>query len=166
MFKLFFFVHIFSIVTAFGPTFTFPMIANMNKKEPKMAVFGARIMDLIEYRYTIPFALLAGAAGVGMILTGHIHLFANTWLWIAIIIYISAVTFAVAFQGRNSKKMVELLEKMSQGGPPPEGAPPGPPPALAELAKKLQAGGIFLTLAVIAIMILMVFKPGAAPNLP
>lgn len=165
MFKVFMYVHILSVMTAFGPIFTFPMIAAMNKKDPKFAPYGSHLMDLIEYRFTIPLALLAGAAGVGMIFTGHIHLFDNTWLWIAIIVYLAAITFAITVQGPNSKKMVEITRKAAGGAAAGE-APTGPPPGLLELAKKLQMGGGALTIAVLVILSMMVFKPGAAPNLP
>jgi uncharacterized membrane protein len=166
VFKVFFYVHILSIMAAFGPTFTFPMIAAQNQKDPKHAVFGSHLMDLIEYRYTIPFALLAGAAGIGMILSAHIHIFDNAWLWIAVILYVMAVIFALTVQGPNSKRMVSELGRLASAGPPPEGAPAGPPPLVAELGKKLQMGGIGLSVAVLVIMGLMIFKPGGAANLP
>jgi uncharacterized membrane protein len=166
MFDLFFLIHILAIMAAFGPTFTFPMIAAMNKKDPKQAPFAARLILMISYRYTIPMALVAGAAGVGMILKADIKLFDNPWLWIAIIIYLAAVVFAITIQGPTTNKLVELTSKMAGAGPPPEGAPSGPPPVIAALAKKMQMGDMALSFAVVVIMVLMVFKPGAAPNLP
>ena len=166
MFDFFFVIHILSIMGAFGPSFTFPMIAAMVRKDPKYAPFASLVTSRISYRYTIPLALVAGAAGVGMLFTGHIRLFDNTWLWVATLIYIGAIVFSLTVQGPNSKKMVELTSKMASAGPPPESAPTGPPPAILALSKRLQMGGMALSLAVVVIVILMILKPGAAPNLP
>jgi len=44
-------------------------------------------------------------------------------------------------------------------GPPPAGAPAGPPPEVAEVGRKLQQGGMFLTVLIVLIVILMVTKP-------
>ena len=55
-----------------------------------------------------------------------------------------------------------LAEELNSGGPPPEGAQ-GPPPQVAqmeEIGKKLAAGGAFLNLMLLAIIYLMIFKPG------
>jgi hypothetical protein len=47
-------------------------------------------------------------------------------------------------------------------GPPVPGA--RPPTEIVAEAKKLQFGGIYLTLSVAAIVVMMVWKPGAAFN--
>jgi hypothetical protein len=166
VFDFFFLIHILSIMGGFGPSFTFPLITGMARKDPKNVPFATQVISMVSYRFTIPLGLLAGAAGVGMMVTGPVHLFDNTWLEIAIVIYVAAVTFSITYQAPNTKKMVELTSKMASAGPPPEGAPPGPPPVVAALGKKLQLGGMILSLAILVIAILMVFKPGAAPNLP
>jgi uncharacterized membrane protein len=166
VFDFFFLIHILSIMGAFGPSFTYPVIMATASKDPKNVPFATQIVSVLSYRFTIPLALLAGVAGIGMMITGPVRLLDNTWLEIAIVIYVAAVIFAITYQGPNTKKMVELTSKMAGAGPPPEGAPPGPPPAVAALAKKLQIGGTVLGVAVLVIAILMVFKPGAAPNLP
>ena len=56
----------------------------------------------------------------------------------------------------------ELAEQLVNAGPPPEGAQ-GPPPQVAQmeaLGKKLAGGGIFLNLMLLAVLYLMIFKPG------
>jgi hypothetical protein len=49
-------------------------------------------------------------------------------------------------------------------GPPPPGGT-GPPPEIAALTKKLQMGGMFLTLMVTIIALLMVWRPGSCQGI-
>ena len=87
--------------------------------------------------------------------------FGDTWVWLSILLYVIAIGFSHGVQQRNAKQMVALAEELN-AGPPPAGAQ-GPPPQVAqmeELGKKLAAGGAFLNLMLLAIIYLMVFKPG------
>jgi len=83
---------------------------------------------------------------------------AYRWLVGGIILYLIAISFAILVQAKNAEKMVELTRNMPSG-PPPAGAPVGPPPELVETGKKLQQGGMFLTVLIVLIVILMVTKP-------
>lgn len=153
------FVHIVAVVVAFGPTYTFPTIAALARKNPKHAPFAAQVTEVISHRYTLPFVLIAGAAGVGLIMVGDYDLFATRWLLSSIVLYIAAIAFSLLYQQPNTRKMVELTARLAEAGPPPEGAPPGPPPELVALGKKLQMGGMILGIASIIMFLLMVFKP-------
>ena len=44
--------------------------------------------------------------------------------------------------------------------PPPLGSPPGPPPGVAATVTKIQRGGMLLGVLIVAIVFLMVVKPG------
>lgn len=73
-----------------------------------------------------------------------------------------AFFFALLVQSPNTGRMLKAPSSMP--ALPPGGAPPagGPPPEIVALGKKLQLGGIYLTLSVVAIATLMVWKPGAS----
>jgi uncharacterized membrane protein len=159
-FTFWLFLHILAAVVAFGPTFAFGLIGAQVGKEPMHAAFGVHIMDLIERRMTIPFALSLPVSGTGLILTAHVDLWQSEWLLISIGVYLFALTFATTVQTRNSARLVTILRSMPPG-PPPEGAS-GPPPEVAALTKKLQMGGAILTVAVLVILLLMIWRPGAA----
>lgn len=159
MFEFWLFVHIVACVIAFGPTYTFPAIASMAQKQPRHSAFAAQLTELIEIRYTLPFALIAGASGVALILDASIPLFEIPWLYISVIIYVVAVAYSVLVQTPNTKKMVELAGKAAEAGPPPEGAAGGPPPEIAALGKKLQVGGMILGIATLVVFGLMIFQP-------
>jgi hypothetical protein len=59
--------------------------------------------------------------------------------------------------------MVSLLRQMPPG-PPPEGS--APPPEIVGLGRRLQLGGTLLSLLIVALVVLMVWKPGGAVTHP
>lgn len=150
-------LHILSVIVAFGPTFAFPLVAAYGQKHPQFALATIEIGELITKRLVIPLAVIVPFLGLALIYTGHIDLWGSTWLLIAIPLYIVLFFFAVLVQDRNSARALQLLKSMPPG-PPPEGA--APPPELVALGRKLQLGGMFLTLLLLAIILLMVWRPG------
>jgi hypothetical protein len=161
MFQLFLLLHVLGAIVVFGPTFVFPIIASQVQKAPQHGHFGAVLGEFIEMRLVLPGAVVQGITGVGLILTSGRDLTqpANRWLLGAIVLYLIAIGFASTVQARNAKRMVELTAHMPPG-PPPAGAPAGPPPEIAETGRKLAQGGQLLTVLIVAIVALMVLKPG------
>jgi hypothetical protein len=150
-------LHIMAVIVAFGPTFAFGLIATFGQKHPQFALASAEISDLIEKRMTIPIAVIVPFLGLALIYSAHIDLWRSTWLLIAIPLYIGLFFFGTFVEGRHSNRMVQLLRSMPPG-PPPEG--PAPPPELVALGRRLQLGGMFLGLLILAILVLMVWQPG------
>jgi uncharacterized membrane protein len=163
-FQFWLILHILAVFVAFGPTFAFGLIASMSQKHPQHAAFGTEIMDTIEKKMTLPVAVLVPVFGTALIFTGHVDLWKSEWLLIAIVLYAAAFFFALLVQTPNTARMLKAISSMP--APPPGGGPPagGPPPEIAALGKKLQLGGIYLTLSIVAVLILMVWKPGASFN--
>src|SRR3954451_11839837 len=157
-FTFFLIGHILSVLVAFGPVFAFPLIAAQSQKDPVHGRFGAEIIDLIERKITLRIAWVVAVFGIGLIFTAHVDFFSSPWILIAVVLYIAAYAFAGFVQAKNSARMVELLKGMP-AGPPPRGPPP--PAEIVALGKKLQYGGMYLTLSIVAIVVLMVWKPGA-----
>lgn len=163
-------LHIMTAIAAFGPNFAFPLIARFAQKEPRNALVVSEIMHAIESKITVPAAVVMPFLGLALIYTGHIDLWQSEWLIIAIVLYIVTFFFAVLVQLPNSVKMIDLLKGMpapGPAGPGAEGTPPiagaqGPPPEVAALGRKLQMGGMLLTILLTAIIVLMVWKPGMA----
>jgi len=149
--------HILLVIVAFGPTFAFPAIAAMARKDPSHAVAYTAVIDFIEARMTIPLAVLVPLFGVGLIYSAHIDLWKSGWLVASIILYIGAFFFAVLVQSKNSKTMLHMMQQMPPGAPPPGAEPPA---EVVSLAKKLQFGGMYLTFSVVVIAILMMWRPG------
>jgi uncharacterized membrane protein len=149
------FLHVLGAILAFGPTFSFSIIGAMAGKEPQHANFATRATHAVGSRLVEPLAISMAVTGVGLILVTGRNLAdrANWWLGIAIVIYAIALTFSLAVQNRDVKRIIDLTS-----APPPPGAS-GPPPELPPIVKRVQRGGIFLGLAVIVIVFLMVTKP-------
>jgi uncharacterized membrane protein len=136
----------------------------MGGKEPMHANFATRVsLRLAEVQLT-PLALLQGITGVALIYFGSIDLFKSTWLLIAIVLYVIALGYAGAVQSPAVKRVIELSggTPTPGAGPagPPAGGPPagGPPPGLMDAIKKVQQGGLFLIVLIVAIVFLMVTK--------
>ena len=156
LFTLFLFVHVLTAIIAFGPAFIFPLIGAMGGKEPMHGNFAIRISETIEEKIVIPAALTMPISGLLIIWFGHINLFDRTsaWLVLGIILYIVGLYIAVIRQRQVVRKMVELTS-----GPPPAGAPAGPPPGFLDLTRQVRINGMALTVLIVVIVLLMTTRP-------
>jgi uncharacterized membrane protein len=160
-------LHVLTAIAAFGPTFALPSISRFAQRDPRNALVVSEILHGIEAKITLPAAVVMPFFGLALIYTSHIDLWKSEWLVISIILYTITFFFALLVQNRNGVKMVDLLKSMPPPGlagaeGPPPGSPAGPPPAVAEMAKRLQLGGMLLTVLLTTIIVLMVWRPGAA----
>ena len=136
------------------------MITVQARKSPQNFPFAAALNEYITRRIVIPGAIFQGITGVILIFIIGADLTSSAYRWLVagIILYLIAISFSIFVQVKNAERMVHALASMPPG-PPPAGAPGGPPPEVAELGKKLQQGGMFLTVLIVLIVILMVTKP-------
>ncbi len=161
MLQLFLVLHVLGAIAVFGPTFAFPLIGGEAAKAPQHGHFAAVVTDAIERKMVIPGAIVQGITGLALIFIIGLDITSSAWRWLilAIVLYVIAVAYAVAVQAPAAAKMVEITAGGPPTGAPPAGAPAGPPPEIAALGKKLQRGGMFLSVLIVAIVILMVTKP-------
>lgn len=149
------FLHVLGAIVAFGPSFAFPIIGAMGGGEPQHGNFATRVSHAISSRLVYPIGITLPITGAGMILVRGIDPSArpNWWLGIAIVLYIIAYGFSFFVQRGLVNRVIEITST-----PPPPGAS-GPPPELPPLVKRIQRGGMILTVLLIAIIFLMVVKP-------
>lgn len=165
--QVFFFLHIGAAIVAFGPTFIFPVIGVMGGKEPMHVNFATRVSHAIASKVVVPVALTMPLSGIGLIWLVPIDVLdpKGYWLLAGIAVYVFAIGFVVLRQIPNTVKVIEMTSLMPTppAGGPPAGGPPagGPPPALMAAVKKVQQGGIVLSLLLVAIFFLMIFRPGS-----
>lgn len=165
LFPWFLLLHVLGAIIAFGPTFAFPIIGAMGGREPMHANFASRVSHTVNDRLVEPVAASMAVTGVAMIWAAGIDVLAaeNRWLLVAIVIYVFALAFALFVQRPVGKRIIELSggDRGAPAAPPPsaDGAPGGPPPALAAAVAATQRNGMILTLALVAIVFLMVVKP-------
>jgi uncharacterized membrane protein len=102
-----------------------------------------RVTTVAEYIiYLIP------VTGILMVLDDARWDFSDTWVWMAITLYVIAIGIAHAVLIPGSKKMIEL----TQGPPTPE---------VEAVGKRLGIAGTANNLIVVALVVLMVWKPGS-----
>jgi uncharacterized membrane protein len=161
MLQLFLVLHVLGAIFVFGPTVAFTFLANETRRMPMHGHFAAVVGDAIERKVVLPGAVVQGITGVALILLAGFDLTqpSSRWLIGALTLYAIAIVFAFAVQAPNAARMVELT-KTPPPAPQPGEAPAGPPPAIAATAQKLARGGLFLTVMIVLIVILMVLKPG------
>ena len=167
LFPWFLFAHVLGAIIAFGPTFSFPIIGRLGAMERQHGNFATRLSGMLSRVQVVPFAILQGITGVGLIVSGNIDVLKVPWLLISIVLYLIAIGYALFVQTPTVKRVIE----MTSGGPPPgagpggpaAGGPPagGPPPELMRLIRRVQLGGMFLMALVVSIVFLMVIKPAS-----
>jgi uncharacterized membrane protein len=151
-------LHILGVLVSLGPTFAFPILGAYAGRHPEHSAAIAHVSHEIERKLVLPVSATIPFLGLALIYTGHFDLWKSEWLIISIVLFVVAFFFAALVQGRNSTRLLEEIAKLPPGPPPPGST--GPPPQIAALTGKLQAGGMFLTVLLIAILVLMVWRPG------
>ncbi len=158
-FHLFRFLHILAAIVAFGPSFVFPILGSFGGKEPMHGNFALRIGAAIEDRLVIPFALTMPISGILMIVTGNVQ-WIRFWFLLAVALYLVAMFIAVFVQRGIVHRMIHMTSQMPAPAPAgPGAAPAGPPPEFLALVRRSQMNGMLLTALLIAIVILMIFRP-------
>lgn len=156
LFPYLLFLHVVGAIAGFGPSFTFPIIGAMGGKERQHGNFATRVSETISSRLIYPIGITLPITGALMILVLGLDLTAqsNWWLDLAIVLYVIAYGFSFFSQRKTVERVIELTS-----GPPPADAT-GPPPELPGLVKRIQRGGMLLTVLLLSIIFLMVVKPG------
>lgn len=173
-FPWFLLLHVMAAIVAFGPTFTFPLIARMGATEREHANFSVRVSAAISKRITIPAALTMPVSGALMIWATGIA-WTQLWLDAGILLYVIAVAYAVLVQTPTVERLIALTggtgttgASAGHPGPAVAGAgapggvaspPAGPPPDVAATIRRVQQGGMLLTALIVAIVCLMVARP-------
>ena len=146
----FLFAHVLGAIIAFGPTFSFPIMGRLGALEPEHDNFATRLSGAISRIQVVPFAILQGVTGAGIIVTRTIDVLRVPWLMLAIGLYVIALGYAILVQTPTLRRVIELSSAVPGRAAPPE---------LLALVRRIQMGGLFLTLAIVSIVFLMVVKP-------
>lgn len=153
MFELFKFLHILGAIVAFGFGFYAPIYGKMAASEPQHANWFLRASKLVSDYVIIPVAISLFITGTLMLTQrGGMERFQELWLGLGLVLYVIALLIVFLVQRPTVKKVIALTS-----APP---GPDGPSPEVPGLIKKMQLSGVILLLLVVAIVALMVWKPG------
>ncbi len=156
-------IHLVCIIIGFGSSFVYPMLAVRSRKLAPRESYAINhaVFEISPYLTSYPI-YGAGAAGIVLIfLSDEVFSFSQTWISIALLVYVLAVLVALLLHGPNLKAMDELQAKLVEA---PAGEPgSAPPPEVDELTERGQKAAMYgglLHLFWLILMIDMIWKPG------
>ena len=158
-------LHILCAIVGFGTVILNGLYGREAKRRPGpggLAITEANLTVSGIAEYFIYAVFILGLALVGM--SDKLWSFSQTWIWLAMLLYIVGIGISHGVLFPNARRMKELSAELVAGGPPPADAPPGPPPQVAEMerrGKTLGAASSVLHVLLIVILVLMIWKPGA-----
>jgi len=157
-------LHILCAIVGFGAVFLNGVYGAQMKARMQsgrvaeaIGIYEANLLVTKIGEYFIYAVLLLGLAVLG--LSDSVWKFSQTWVWLSIVIYVVALGLSHGVLLPAVKRMGVLMHEMA-GGPPPIGGPPPQAAEMASIGERLGVVGPVLDLAMVAILFLMVFKPG------
>lgn len=158
-YKVVLLLHILVSIVGFGGVLLNGIYATLAQRRPTVegrAISEANYtisMIAEKFIYAVP---LTGILLVGI--SDGAWSFGDLWLWLSLAFFLVAMAVSVTIVMPNHRKINQLLAET-------EGADPaaGPPPQLAaiqRLSKQQGPAGALLHVSLVAILVLMVWKPG------
>jgi uncharacterized membrane protein len=151
-FEILLLIHVGTAIAGFGPTFAFAVLGPLaGKTGGPQAVGMLKGIVKIEKTLVVPAIVIQLVSGVLLIAEAgwDSDFFSHYWLWIAIVLFLTAVYLALRVSTPSVEKMIELGESGQAGSP-----------EFAAYAKKAATVGPILNVMLLVIIFLMVVKPG------
>jgi len=157
-------LHILCAIVGFGGVLLNGLYGREAKRRP-----GPGGLAITEANYTVStiaeyFIYAVFVFGFTLVLmSDKAWKFSQTWIWLAMTFYLVGIAVSHTLVLPNARKMKRLSAELVSAGPPVD-APAGPPPQVAEMERTGQTLGMastFLHLLLVAILVLMIWKPGA-----
>jgi len=155
-------LHLIAAIVGFGGVLLNGVYAAQARKRPGptgRAVTEANYavsMLAEKFIYAVP---ILGLAAMGF--SDSVWKFSQTWIWLSLVLYVLAIGISHSVMIPGHRRIIELMKAMEEA--PTGGRAPGPPPQVAELeatGKRLAGGAMVLNLMLVAIIAMMVWKPG------
>ena len=169
-------LHILCAIVGFGAVVLNGVYGNEVKKRPGPE--GIAIFDANEKVSKIGELFIVAVFVFGFVLvllSDDAIEFQQTWVWLSMLLFVIAMALSLGVMSPVLKRMRVLMGEMASGPPPAAGSvperpsgsvpepPSGPPPQVAEmqgLGKRVAMLGATLQLLLVAILCLMIWKPG------
>jgi uncharacterized membrane protein len=155
-------LHILCAIVGFGAVFLNALYGRQSqaRKGPEgLAIAEANYMVSKVGEY---FIYAVAILGVALVLIGDpVVKFSQTWVWLSLTLYAIGIGVSHGLLLPRVRRLMALANELNQSGPPSAGS--GPPPQVIEMetvGKQVGIYGASLNLLLIAILTIMVFKPG------
>ena len=142
------FVHILLAITAVGFNASYGIWTGRAARSPEHLSFALRGVKFMDDRVANPAYGLLLLSGLTMVFVGHLSL-TTFWIGAALVLWLVAVVLGLLLYTPTLRRQIQALE--NQG---PESA------EYRSLASRGTVAGIATSVVVLAIIVLMVFKPG------
>jgi len=161
-------LHIAAVIAGFGPVFLNGVYASRAQRiGGSEGIALSEAVGHLSRRWAAPFQYAVFVLGVLLVLDSnvpvrheHAWTFGQVWLTLSMVIYVAVIALEHAAYRPNEKRMIELQRQLLELRPIPAGSSP---PQVVELERRgVRASiiGAALDLAVVAILALMIWKPG------
>jgi hypothetical protein len=154
-------LHILSAIIGFGGVILNGLYAaKARQRPPAEALAVMEVNTFVSLKVAEVFIYLTALWGFGLVgMSDKAITFGDTWVYLAIIVYGVALGLSHGLLQPKVKRMVELQREVV-AGPPPQGPPPQAT-EMAALGKQIAPVSMVLDLALVVILVLMIWKPGA-----
>jgi Predicted integral membrane protein (DUF2269) len=164
LYKLCLVLHILCAIVGFGAVF----LNGIYGQQMKSRLQSGRVAEAIGIyeanftvskvgEYFIYAVFIFGFALLG--LSDSAWKFSQTWIWLAVVLYVIALGLSHGVLIPAVKRMGVLMHELASG-PPPAGGPPPQAAEMAALGQRIGVVGPTLNILMIVILFLMVWKPG------
>lgn len=140
--------HILLAVVAVGANITYGIWLARASREPQHEDWALKGVKILDDRVANPSYIGLGAVGVLMVLTGPWE-FETFWIAVSIGLYLALAVVAFGFYSPTLSRQIRAYETDGPGSA-----------AFVALGRRGRLLGILLAVIVVAIMVLMVLKPG------
>jgi uncharacterized membrane protein len=143
------YVHVLAAITAVGLNVSYGVWLALGERGPEHRVFVLRTIKRLDDWLANPAYVLLLLSGLGMVWVGSLSL-GTTWIAVALALYVVLVVLGLGVFSRSLSRQISVLESGSGDGA-----------AYGAIARRTTLSGAILVLIALAIVFLMVVKPGA-----
>ncbi len=154
IYKALVFVHVTAALVAFGSTFAIPVLQPLAARGGVVTLrMALKFSESLERLIIAPGSLVVIASGVGLMFSDMTGYDDNPPLWLLIAIgwVVAVLALAIGVNGPATRRAIAMLEATPDDGP--------LPPTLGSITRKVTIVGQVMSLSVIAVLFLMIWKP-------
>jgi uncharacterized membrane protein len=161
IYKLLLVLHILTVIVGIGAVMLNGLYAAQSQKRPGAPGRAVSEANFAVSQIAEKVIYLIPIFGILLVLVSDDAWdFGQTWIWLSLLIYIAAIGVAHGVLTPGHRKINSLLAEMEASPPPAGGAPPQVAQIQA-LGQRQAMAGMFNNLAVVVLVALMIWKPGA-----